>query len=126
MSFRKIAREAVVFMLLGPIVVGIAFFAFMESSADSKAKTRAASAVNAEDVSLKPIGYQAGKSVAVPLTNGTKLQVLDCAQVHPSEASQSEKREMAGVLGDDCVYFYDEYAKGPPEIRRHASWCQPR
>jgi len=100
-TMRKIAREAVIFMLLGPILVTPVVFFILEKDDVWTIRTRAALAVNAVDLSHKPRGYRAAYSVEVPLTDGVKLDVIDCNQVHPSNSTETDKIEMAGVVASD-------------------------
>lgn len=111
MSFRKIAREAVVFMLLGPVVVAIVAFTMFERHSTADAKKAAAIAVYASEVPPfppppPPQGFEPIYPVVqVPLTNGVVLYVTDCAQVHPSATETSPAPGTTN--GSDCVYFED-------------------
>src|ERR1039458_3077458 len=85
-TFRKTAREAVIFTLLGPVVVGPAVFAFVQHRSVEDVKAVAARAVYA-DLASVPRGITPDNSVLVPLTNGVQLYVEDCSQAHPIDLS---------------------------------------
>ncbi len=86
-TFRKLARELVIFMLLGPIVAAPASFAFFEHRSVEVVKAEAAQAVYAINAaSLSHYGLAVNDHILVPLTNGEKLFVMDCSQAHPSDA----------------------------------------
>jgi len=80
MNFRKTAREAAIFMLLGPVVAAPAVFAFFQHRNVEDVKTEAARGVYAIDAVQEPAGFTPVNSVLVPLTNGVKLYVADCSQ----------------------------------------------
>jgi hypothetical protein len=87
-TFRKLAREATIFMLLGPVVVAPAVFAFLQrSSLQTDVKVDAARGVHAFDVATLPHGFRLDNSVLVPLSNGVQLYVTDCSQAHPIDLS---------------------------------------
>jgi hypothetical protein len=79
---RKLAKEAVIFMLLGPVVVFVVVFGYGQRQSIGGVKARAAQAVYATDVP-PPRGYTVDNSVVVPLTNGVQLYVADCNRLHP-------------------------------------------
>jgi hypothetical protein len=83
-AFRKLAREAVIFMLLGPVVFALVVFLLRESHGSADAKVDAARAVYAQEGPPPPSGYKVENAVAVPLTDGRFLYVTDCAQAHPT------------------------------------------
>lgn len=118
-TFRKTAREAVIFILLGPIVVAVAAFVLFERESIERAKTEAAQAVYASDVKSLG-GFKPDNSVLVPLTNGVQLYVTDCSQAHPDPAAKlGPPARISGEIpvppgasnGADCVYFTDDAYK---------------
>jgi hypothetical protein len=86
-TVRKLAREAVIFMLLGLVVTAAAVFGFLQHRSVEDVKAEAARGVYAIDSVLEkprpPDGFMPVNSVLVPLTNGVQLYVTDCAQAHP-------------------------------------------
>jgi hypothetical protein len=130
---RKLAREAVIFMLLGPFVTALIVFVYLNSQNEREIKAETVSHVYAIDAALEPDGFTPDNSVLVPLTNGVKLYVQDCSQVHPwvvsSTPEQSAVKPTAlprGLVptppgakdvpippgatnGTDCVYFTDSF-----------------
>jgi hypothetical protein len=116
-TFRKTAREAVIFMLLGPVVAVLVSFVFLEKRSISNIKAEAAQSVFAIDAAQEPVGFRPVNSALVPLTNGGKLYVTDCNQAHPSDwvdAILQPNKTMPvppGSHGGDCVYFSDPYQK---------------
>lgn len=121
-TLRKIAREAVIFILLGPVVAAGITFAFVEKQSVGHAKAEAERAVYASDVKSLPSGLRWDNTVLVPLTNGTQLQVMDCSQAHPSPAFDPNKSyqiapadeipvPVGASNGVDCMYFTDEVFK---------------
>lgn len=107
---RKLAREAVIFMLLGPIVAAPAVFAFFQHRSVGDVKTEAARSVHAIDAVQEPAGFRPINSVLVPLTNGVKLYVTDCNQAHQL-VWFDQNAPPPGAHGGDCVYFSDPYQK---------------
>jgi hypothetical protein len=125
---RKLAREAVIFMLLGPVVVFVVVFGYGQRQSIGGVKARAAQAVYATDVP-PPRGYTVDNSVVVPLTNGAQLYVADCNRLHPNVVKSEplpsgqakpifdmskaqpiplEQQTLPGSSnGVDCVYFSD-------------------
>jgi hypothetical protein len=132
---RKLLREAVIFMLLGPVVVGIAALIYLNRQSAVDIKAEAAKAVYAFEAPPLPPGATVDNAVAVPLTNGVQIYVTDCNTLHPwvieSESPapetlpknfdfQAEKKAKAAAVssavsvagstnGSDCVYFFDQY-----------------
>jgi hypothetical protein len=82
-TVRKLAREAVIFMLLGPVVAAFVPFVLLEKRSIPSIKSEAAQSVFAIDAAQEPPGFTPVNSVLVPLTNGMHLYVTDCAQAHP-------------------------------------------
>jgi hypothetical protein len=82
-TFRKTAREAVIFMLLGPVVAVLVCFMFLQKRSIANIKAEATQSVFAIDAAQEPVGFTPVNSVLVPLTNGMQLNVTDCAQAHP-------------------------------------------
>ena len=121
-TFRKTAREAVIFMLLGPVVAVLVSFVFLEKRTIASIKAEAAQSVFAIDAVQEPAGFTPVNSVLVPLTNGVKLYVTDCNQAHqldwfeqnaPNKSgnvtkAQTTVRVPAGAHGGDCVYFAND------------------
>jgi hypothetical protein len=138
-TFRKLAREAVIFMLLGPVVAAPAIFTYLQRRSLTEIKAEAARAVYAFDVKSLPPGFRLDNSVLVPLTNGVQLNVTDCAQAHPWVISSTPVKSAAkpadlpagltplqsvesgsknfeqippgATNGTDCVYFKDELSE---------------
>ncbi len=133
---RKLAREAVIFMLLGPVVAGLGAFVYLERQIPVDARAQAARGVYAIDAALEkprpPAGFVPDNSVLVPLTNGVQLYVTDCNKAHPIDLSAGLVPKIAppsGVTldlsrsiplaapipippgatnGSDCVYFAND------------------
>jgi hypothetical protein len=82
-TFRKTAREAVIFMLLGPVVAAPAVFAFLQRRSVEDVKAEAARAVYAANLASMPRSFRPDNSVLVPLTDGVQLYVTDCSLAHP-------------------------------------------
>jgi len=82
---RKLAREAVIFCLLGSVLTIIGSFAVKEwgnSNAADVAATRAVHAVQNLPSGynlVDPISHDVKNTVKVPLTNGTMLFVMQCS-----------------------------------------------
>jgi hypothetical protein len=134
-AFRKTAREAVIFMLLGPVVAAPALFTFLQRRSVPEIKADAARAVYAFNVDSLPRGSTLENSVLVPLTNGVQLYVTDCAQAHPWVISSTPAKPAdppAGLTslptvdsgpknfeqippgatnGTDCVYFKNKFSE---------------
>jgi len=124
-TFRKLAREAVIFMLLGPVVTGLAAFVYLKRQSAGDIKADAARGVYAIDAAFEeprpPVGFTPVNSVLVPLTNGMQLYVTDCAQAHPwvVVSETPAKRSAAAPVpippgatnGSDCVYFTNKFSK---------------
>src|SRR6266849_2446943 len=114
-TFRKTAREAVIFMLLGPVVAVLVSLVFLEKRSIASIKAEATQSVFAIDAAQEPVGFTPVNSVLIPLTNGTKLYVTDCSQAHPSDwvdAFLQPNKTMPvppGAHGGDCVYFSDPF-----------------
>jgi hypothetical protein len=113
-TVRKLAREAVIFMLLGPVVAVLVFFVLLNRQSIAGTKAEAAQSLFAIDAAQEPAGFRPVNSVLIPLTNGTKLYVTDCSQAHPIdwfEQNAPNKSAVArvrpGAHGGDCVYFND-------------------
>jgi hypothetical protein len=141
---RKLLREAVIFMLLGPVVVGIVALIYLNRQSAVDIKAAAAKAVYAFEAPPLPPGATVN-AVAVPLTNGVQLYVTDCNTLHPwvieSETPapetlpknfdfQAEKKAKAAASavsvagstnGSDCVYFFDEYQELARKYSGHLS-----
>jgi hypothetical protein len=128
---RKLAREAVIFCLLGCLLTVIAAFVVLERGERARAISLAKSAVHAE-VELDYSSFQpipAGSTVAgpainfvkVPLTNGMLLSVRQCPDLDISAGlvkangdadlafQQAYKR--SEEQKNDCRYFDDPYGK---------------
>src|SRR5713101_6062451 len=86
-TFRKAAREAVIFMLLSRVVAVLVSFVFLEKRSIASIKAEAAQSVFAIDAAQEPAGFRPVNSVLVPLTNGVQLYVTDCSQAHPNDIS---------------------------------------
>jgi hypothetical protein len=135
---RKIAREAVIFMLLGPIAAVLVAFIYLERQSAEVFKAEAARGVYAIDAAQEPAGFTPVNSVLVPLTNGVRLYVTDCAQAHPwvvsSVPANNKPADLPAGLtplpsvdsatarferippgahleGGNCVHFSDPYQK---------------
>jgi hypothetical protein len=114
-TFRKIAREAVIFMLLGPVVVAIVAFAVSMKGSTANAKSAAAKAVYAYEALPPPPGFIPDDPVIqVPLTNGTLLFVTDCNRKHPwivttesptGTVTKTSRCPPGASNGVDCFYF---------------------
>ena len=130
-TFRKTAREAVIFMLLGPVVAVLVFFVFLQKRSIASIKAEATQSVFAIDAAQEPVGFTPVNSVLVSLTNGMQLYVTDCAQAHPwvvssvpldskptdlpaglkplppvdSGSMRFERIPPGATNGSDCVYF---------------------
>jgi hypothetical protein len=128
MSARRIAREGVIFMLLGPIVAAPIIYGFLVNGSRAEIKAEASRAVYS--LPTLPQGFtpaEASNYVIVPLTNKDQLWVTDCAQAHPVtitpdvtppavtldlSKSQPVYPLPAGYSnGTDCIYFSDPYGK---------------
>jgi len=83
-------------------------------------KGEAAQAVYGIETFSPSNDYTLPKSVLVPLTNGVRLFVTDCAQLHPIDwFDQNAPNKSANVQahrivpgstnGSDCVYFSDPF-----------------
>ena len=140
-TFRQIAREAVIFMLLGPVAAAPAVFGLLQHRSVEDVKAEAARGVYAIDAALEnprpPAGFTPVNTVTVPLTSGTQLYVTDCAQVHlwvvssvpannkptdlpagltpippvDSGSKRFERIPPGSTNGSDCVYFTNEYSE---------------
>jgi hypothetical protein len=112
-TVRKLAREAVIFMLLGFVMgVAVAFVLFQRSSLTS-VKEDAAKAVYAFEAPPLPAGYEPNTQVVqVPLTNGILLFVTDCNRLHPwiieDPKNPATPAPVGTTNGRDCVYFKNE------------------
>jgi hypothetical protein len=114
-AFRKLAREAVIFMLLGPMVVAIVSFGVSMKGSTADAKSAAAKAVYAVEGLPPPPGYILDEPVVqVPLTNGTLLFVTDCNRKHPwivstdsptGTVTKTVHLPPGASNGVDCFYF---------------------
>jgi hypothetical protein len=82
---RKLAREAVIFMLLGPVVAGLVSLVYLNRQSAEEIKAQAAKAVYAVEAPPVPLppGFTPENAVEVPLSNGTQLNVTDCNRLHP-------------------------------------------
>jgi hypothetical protein len=139
-TFRKTAREAVIFMLLGPVVAAPAVFGFLQHRSVEDVKTEAAREIYAIDAASEnprpPAGFTPVNSVSVPLTNAMQLYVTDCSQAHPwvvssvpanskpsdlpsgltalpsvdSGSKKLERLPPGSTNGSDCVYFTNEFS----------------
>lgn len=115
-TFRRTAREAVIFMLLGLVVGVLAAFALLQRGSAGNVKKDAAKAVYAYEATPLPPGYAPnGPANRVPLTNGVLLYVTDCDQAHPENAGVPVQR--GSTNGVDCFYFgegrWAEYMESP-------------
>jgi hypothetical protein len=89
-KFRAIAREAVIFVLIGTALALIAGFVWAFAGARSAARSAAAIRLHAVDLRwTKDTSWfpepPIEKRVKVPLTNGTVLFVADFAKVHAND-----------------------------------------
>lgn len=117
MTFRAVAREAVIFSLLGMALAGVGAIITAVLYAREAGKSAAREAVHG---SLPPpIGYRVDNSIEVPLSDGTVLFVADCDQVHAKddifdEAARANARTsepLPGTIESDCVIFEDNFFK---------------
>jgi hypothetical protein len=110
-AVRKLAREAVIFMLFGLVVGVLVAFVLFERSSTGDVRKVAAGAVYAYEAPQLPAGYNPDPpAVQVPLTNGTLLLVTDCNRAHPwIIVDPKNPTTPAGTTnGSDCVYFKSE------------------
>ncbi len=118
-TFRKTARQAVIFMLLGLVVGVLVAFLLLERRSTGDVKKDAAKAVYAYEASPLPPGFKPDEpAVQVPLTNGVLLFVTDCNRAHPwvisSQPAAGTPTKTVPVPpgstnGSDCVYFNNQY-----------------
>lgn len=126
-TFRKLAREAVIFMLLGLVAGVLVAFVVLEIQSAGDVKKDAAKAVYAYEAPPPPPGYELVEPVVqVPLTNGVLLFVTDCGRAHPADlpawlvplesasanaphtskdSNKSVPVPLGSTNGIDCVYF---------------------
>ena len=125
-ELRKIAREAVIFMLAGFVLAAILAFVLLYRSELDRKRYRAAEAVFALEVTNSP-DTRRKNGVLVPLTNGRKLSVTDCSQTHQIDFDKYASPQIplppgakispvpaaaisaGSTNGSDCVYFSSEY-----------------
>jgi hypothetical protein len=116
-TVRKLAREAVIFMLIGLVVGALVAFVLSERRSKGDIKRDAAKGVYAYESPSLPPGYEPDPpAVQVPLTNGVLLLVTDCNRAHPwiiSQPDGASKKTLAvpagATNGSDCVYFTDKF-----------------
>jgi len=117
---RKLAGEAVIFILLGPVVAIVPAFFYFQRQSLADIKYVAARAIYATEATSEEPSPANGSvpqyAVLVPLTNGVRLYVTDCGQLRPrastnetpSGKASSEQFVPGSTNGKDCVYFDDE------------------
>ena len=120
MKVRAIAREAVIFALVGLLLAEVGGGIFAVRQAKEEARSVAFYSLHATPPTE---GNQIDNSVRVPLTDGTVLYVTDCDQLHAeADLLDQAARERAlkpgqidfsealvwipGFLSNDCVGFY--------------------
>jgi hypothetical protein len=149
MTVRKIAREGVIFMLMGPIVAAPVIYGFLHHDSVLACKTRAADTVYAAiDYNIPGHEFHPANTVDVPLTDGTQLRVTDCTQAHPLTASDNgpwnkykegaplpdtlpadfdfNKKPVIAIPagasnGSDCMYFSVPHEKEVRDLGGHLS-----
>ena len=123
---RKLAREAVIFILLGPVAAIVPAFIYFQRQSLGDIKYVAARKIYAAELDKPRPDFIPIYSVAVPLTTGETLFVTDCGQLYPSAATngavsdkpsntmpRTEQFVPGSTNGKDCVYFDDEvYRRG--------------
>jgi hypothetical protein len=102
---RKLAREAVIFMLIAFALGAVGGIVQQIREHRHNARWVAGQAVFAVDVPPVPRGYVVSDTVVVPLTNGTKLYVLDCVKLHPE--LETSPQPPAGTKCKDGMFFTD-------------------
>jgi hypothetical protein len=129
---RKLAREAVIFCLLGSVLTIVGSFVVLNRDERARATAAAKSAVHAEveldQSNFKPIPTDAIVDqewkinfVKVPLSNGVILSVRQCLHVDISaglvepngdvDITFQQAYKQGGEEKHDCRYFDDSYAK---------------
>jgi hypothetical protein len=99
---RKLAREAVIFALLGMLVAIIGAFVITDSRARSLARSEAAKAVHGiqlpPSATLVPAQQNDLPTVQVPLTNGVLLHVRSCPPqyVEPAPSNSAQTKSKLG------------------------------
>ena len=123
---REFAREAVIFILLGPIAAIVPAFIHFQRQSLGDIKYVAARSIYAAERDKPDPDFIPIYSVAVPLTTGDTLYVTDCGQLYPSVATNGAASDKpsntapttvqfvpGSTNGKDCVYFDDEiYTRG--------------
>ena len=118
---RKIAREAVIFCLLGSILVIIGSLLIAKQQDTGAAKSAAMRAVHA--ILPPPAGFIPDPSpgirfVTVPLTNGPTLYVKQCFDVRHPPGQPADIFDSVYEQDHDCRYFShdpaDEKVEGLP------------
>jgi hypothetical protein len=107
---RKLAREAVIFALLGFFIVSIALLVPTQLGVVTSAKRSAATAVHDVSALSESEPHKPLYLVNVPLTNGTVLRIRKCADGNKSETRQ-DAFNSAIERRDNCRYFDNEMAK---------------
>lgn len=118
---RKLVREAVIFILLGPVAAIVPAFVHFQRQSLADIKYAAARALYAAETDKPRSDEIHIYSVAVPLTTGDTLFVTDCGQLYPTRATNgaasniptrsvptTEQHAAGSTNGKDCVYFDDE------------------
>jgi hypothetical protein len=128
-KLRAIAREAVIFALIGLLLAEMGGAIFVLRRARQEGRSEAMITLHA--VPAPPKGYHVDNSVEVPLKNGTVLFVAACTQVHAKDdlfdqvARQMKEginklkhqqtldfskgfKYPPGTISDDCVVFRDD------------------
>ncbi len=119
---RKLAREAVIFCLLGSILAAIAALVIVERQAIGAAKSEAAA--RAVHGILVPTGITPDDSAgahyaAVPLTNGIRLYVRACIDPQQPPSKPPNLLDTLYEQDHDCRYFYDGSAR---EVAQFGGW----
>jgi hypothetical protein len=112
-TVRKLAREAVIFMLFGLVVGVFVAFVFFERSSAGDVRKTAAGAVYAYEAPPLPAGYRPDPpAVQVPLTNGILLFVTDCNRAHPwiivDPKSPTMPARAGTTNGSDCDHNHEK------------------
>ena len=128
---RKLAREAVIFCLLGSLLTVIGIFLVLERGNRARTVSLAKSAVHAEVdldyASLQPIPGESTAAepvinfVKVPLTNGMLLSVRQCPDLDISaglvkangdvDVAFQQAYKRSEEQKNDCRYFNEPYGK---------------